>query len=415
VRVLVAEDDDTLGAVLAQGLRSRGYVVDLVADGEAALSYARCYEYAVAVLDWLIPRVSGIDVVRQLRRTGARTPVLMISGKGAPEDRVAGLDAGADDYLVKPFVFDELLARLRALQRRPPDVLPPRLVVGDLECDPASREVTFSGRRPALTSTELSILETLMRFSPAVAERRQIAQHVWTDEVDTFSSNTIDVHLARLRAKLSGSRVRIQTVRGVGYRIVADNGQRLAGRRELADRPEQEEAFLATDGRAGQHTGAEPQVRAEPPPCARRVRSLEAPVRQVLVAEAPHEGAVRGPRGGLVVLGGHHVEDLAAPAAVPGGRREPERRPLELGGDVQVDGHGRGQPAAGVAGAVDDLIAVGDPGPQPLPRIVPVPDQPHQLVVGEPGVRQVEVPLVLADLRRVGGVQRAEGAAGGGH
>jgi DNA-binding response OmpR family regulator len=237
---LVAEDDDSLGAVLAQGLRSRGYVVDLVADGEAALSYARCYEYAVAVLDWLIPRVSGIDVVRQLRRTGARTPVLMISGKGAPEDRVAGLDAGADDYLVKPFVFDELLARLRALQRRPPDVLPPRLVVGDLECDPASREVTFGGRRPALTSTELSILETLMRFSPAVAERRQIAQHVWTDEVDTFSSNTIDVHLARLRAKLSGSRARIQTVRGVGYRIVADNGQRLAGRRrELAalDRP----------------------------------------------------------------------------------------------------------------------------------------------------------------------------------
>ena len=107
-------------------------------------------------------------------------------------------------------------------------MLPPRLVVGDLECDPASREVTFGGRRPALTSTELSILETLMRFSPAVAERRQIAQHVWTDEVDTFSSNTIDVHLARLRAKLSGSRVRIQTVRGVGYRIVADNGQRLA-------------------------------------------------------------------------------------------------------------------------------------------------------------------------------------------
>ncbi len=226
MRVLVAEDDDTLGAVLAQGLRSRGYVVDLVADGESALSYARCYEYAVAVLDWLMPRVSGIDVVRQLRRTGARTPVLMISGKGAPEDRVAGLDAGADDYLVKPFAFDELLARLRALQRRPPDVLPPRLVVGDLECDPASREVTFGGRRPALTSTELSILETLMRFSPAVAKRRQIAQHVWTDEVDTFSSNTIDVHLARLRAKLSGSRVRIQTVRGVGYRIVADNGQR---------------------------------------------------------------------------------------------------------------------------------------------------------------------------------------------
>jgi DNA-binding response OmpR family regulator len=221
VRILLAEDDDTLGAVLAHGLRNRGYVVDLVPDGESALSYARCYDYAVAVLDWLMPRVPGIDVVRQLREKGVRTPVLLISGKNAPEDRVAGLDAGADDYLVKPFVFDELLARLRALQRRPPGLLPPRLVVGDLECDPASREVTFGGRRPALTLTELSILETLMRFSPAVADRRQIAQHVWSNEADTFSSNTIDVHLARLRAKLSGSAVRIETVRGIGYRIIA--------------------------------------------------------------------------------------------------------------------------------------------------------------------------------------------------
>lgn len=221
MRVLVAEDDDTLGAVLAQGLRTRGYVVDLVRDGESVLSYTRCYEYAVAVLDWLMPGLSGIEVVRRLRRQGTRIPVLLISGKGAPMDRVAGLDAGADDYLVKPFVFDELLARLRALQRRPPDLLPPRLVVGDLECDPASREVTFGGRRPALTVTELSILETLMRFSPAVADRRQIAQHVWSNEADTFASNTIDVHLARLRAKLSGSAVRIETVRGVGYRIVA--------------------------------------------------------------------------------------------------------------------------------------------------------------------------------------------------
>jgi two-component system OmpR family response regulator len=146
---------------------------------------------------------------------------LLISGKTAPEDRVAGLDAGADDYLVKPFVFAELLARVRALQRRPPDVLPPRLVVGDLEWDPASREVRFGDRRPLLTSTEVGILETLMRFSPAVADRRQIAQHVWTNEIDTLSSNTIDVHLARLRAKLTGSAVRIETVRGVGYRIVA--------------------------------------------------------------------------------------------------------------------------------------------------------------------------------------------------
>ena len=206
--------------MLAQGLRSHGYVVDLVADGQAALCYTRCNDYAVAVLDCLMPGLSGIDVVRHLRRRGTRTPVLLISGQGTPEDRVAGLDAGADDYLVKPFVLAELLARLRALQRRPPDMLPPRLVVGDLECDPASREVRFGDRRLALTRTELAILETLMRFSPAVAGRRQIAQHVWSNEADTFSSNTIDVHLARLRAKLSGSAARIETVRGVGYRIV---------------------------------------------------------------------------------------------------------------------------------------------------------------------------------------------------
>ncbi len=220
VRVLVAEDDDSLGEVLAEGLRNSGYVVDLVGDGESALFYTRCYEYSVAVLDWLMPGLSGIEVVRQMRRRGARMPVLIVSGKGTPADRVAGLDAGADDYMVKPFDFAELLARLRALQRRPPDLLPPRLVIGDLECDPASREVRFGSHRPALTSTELGILEMLMRFSPAVADRRQIAQHVWNNEADTFSSNTIDVHLARLRAKLAGSRARIETVRGIGYRIV---------------------------------------------------------------------------------------------------------------------------------------------------------------------------------------------------
>ena len=221
MRVLVAEDDDSLGAALADGLRNRGYVVDLVGDGETALCYARCYDYSVAVLDWLMPGLSGIEVVRRLRRRGARTPVLMVSGKGTPEDRVAGLDAGADDYMVKPFDFAELLARLRALQRRPPHMLPPLLAIGDLECDPASRQVRFGDRRPTLTSTELGILEMLMRFSPAVADRRQIAQHVWTDEASTFSSNTIDVHLARLRAKLSGSTARIETIRGIGYRIVA--------------------------------------------------------------------------------------------------------------------------------------------------------------------------------------------------
>jgi DNA-binding response OmpR family regulator len=145
----------------------------------------------------------------------------MLTARDDPADRIAGLDAGADDYLVKPFDFGELLARLRALQRRPPSVQAPRLVIGAVEFDPAAREVLVRGERPAFTVTELGILEFLMRRSPGVADRRSIAQHVWDNEADAFGSNTIDVHLARLRAKLAGAGVRIETVRGVGYRITA--------------------------------------------------------------------------------------------------------------------------------------------------------------------------------------------------
>ena len=143
----------------------------------------------------------------------------MLTARDTPADRIAGLDAGADDYLVKPFDFGELLARLRALQRRPPVSHSPRIKIGELEFDPAAREVLIRGERPALTGTELGILEILMRRSPGVADRRSIAQHVWDNEADAFGSNTIDVHLARLRSKLAGAGVRIETVRGVGYRI----------------------------------------------------------------------------------------------------------------------------------------------------------------------------------------------------
>ena len=226
MRVLVAEDDENLGAVLARGLRERGYVVDLVPDGETAVTYLRFYQYEVAVLDWRMPRLSGLDLIQRMRRGGGigrngAVPVLMLTARDTPADRIAGLDAGADDYLVKPFDFGELLARLRALQRRPPAAQSPRLTVGAVEFDPAAREVLVRGERSgaAFTSTELGILEILMRRSPAVADRRSIAQHVWDNEADAFGSNTIDVHLARLRAKLAGAGVRIETVRGVGYRI----------------------------------------------------------------------------------------------------------------------------------------------------------------------------------------------------
>ncbi|HEU5392896.1 MAG TPA: response regulator transcription factor [Streptosporangiaceae bacterium] len=224
MRVLVAEDDENLGAVLARGLREQGYVVDLVPDGETAASYLRFYQYEVAVLDWRMPRLSGLDLLQRLRRENSPShnravPVLMLTARDDPADRIAGLDAGADDYLVKPFDFGELLARLRALQRRPPSVQAPRLAIGAVEFDPAAREVLVRGERPAFTTTELGILEILMRRSPGVADRRSIAQHVWDNEADAFGSNTIDVHLARLRAKLAGAGVRIETVRGVGYRI----------------------------------------------------------------------------------------------------------------------------------------------------------------------------------------------------
>ena len=219
MRVLVAEDDEGLGEVLARGLREQGYVVDLVPDGEAAAAYLRFYQYEVVVLDWRMPRLSGFDLVQRLRRGGTATPVLMLTARDTPADRIAGLDAGADDYLVKPFDFGELLARIRALQRRPPVSQAPWIKIGDVEFDPAAREVLVRGQRPAFTSTELGILEILMRRSPGVADRRSIAQHVWDNEADAFGSNTIDVHLARLRSKLAGGGVRIETVRGVGYRI----------------------------------------------------------------------------------------------------------------------------------------------------------------------------------------------------
>src|SRR6202046_5150900 len=170
MRVLVAEDDDHLGEVVARGLREQGYTVDLARDGETAGSFLRVYEYAVAVIDWRMPRLSGLDLVRQLRQgrrgsVGQATPVLMLTARDTPGDRIAGRDGGADDYLVKPFDFGELLARLRALQRRTrPAQL--RLKVGDLEFDPVARQAVVDGRFPALTMTELGILETLMRRAP---------------------------------------------------------------------------------------------------------------------------------------------------------------------------------------------------------------------------------------------------------
>jgi DNA-binding response OmpR family regulator len=220
VRVLVAEDDQGLRSVLVRGLQENDYVVDAVSNGEEALNFLRSYEYELAVLDWRMPGISGLEVVRWMRRNAHPARILMLTARDQPADRVTGLDAGADDYLVKPFDFGELLARMRALQRRPSAVQRPEIVIGDLRFDPATRQVLVGGRPAVLTATEFGILELLVRKSPAVVPRRSIALNVWDDEADTMGSNTIDVHLARLRAKLAGGRVRIETVRGVGYRLV---------------------------------------------------------------------------------------------------------------------------------------------------------------------------------------------------
>ena len=221
MRLLVAEDDPGLREVLVQGLEEAGYVVDAVGRGDDAIEMLRFHAYDVAVLDWRMPGIPGIEVVAWARRNGRPTALLMLTARDTPPDRIEGLESGADDYLVKPFDFGELIARIRALQRRPRGVDQPVIVRGALSLDPRRHEVTVHGRPLSLTATEYSILELLMRRSPAVVERNAIAEHAWRDETEPLGSNAIDVHLSRLRAKLPTSGVRIVTVRGAGYRLEA--------------------------------------------------------------------------------------------------------------------------------------------------------------------------------------------------
>ena len=219
MRILVAEDDPGLREVLVLGLGDQGYFVDAVDRGDDAIDMLRFYEYDVAIIDWRMPGAEGIDVVGWARNHERPTALLMLTARDAPPDRIRGLDAGADDYLVKPFDFGELLARVRALQRRPRGVGGPVIACGDVALDPTRREVAVRGRRLALTATEYSILELLMRRSPAVVDRRAIAESAWQDETDPLGSNAIDVQMSRLRAKLPSAGIRIVTVRGAGYRL----------------------------------------------------------------------------------------------------------------------------------------------------------------------------------------------------
>jgi DNA-binding response OmpR family regulator len=219
MRVLVAEDDPGLRDVIVLGLQDSGYHVDSVDRGDDAIDQLKWYEYDVAIIDWRMPGAEGIDVVKWARSQGRPTALLMLTARDAPADRIRGLDTGADDYLVKPFDFGELLARVRALQRRPRGVDAPVLTRGRLSLDPVKHEVDVDGRPVNLTSTEYLILELLIRRSPAVVDRKAIAEHAWADETDPLGSNAIDVQMSRLRGKLPAAGVRIVTVRGSGYRL----------------------------------------------------------------------------------------------------------------------------------------------------------------------------------------------------
>jgi two-component system, OmpR family, response regulator len=225
VRILIVEDAVKLAASLKKGLEAEGYAVDVLHDGLAArrrLSAGRGapddLRYDLVLLDVMLPGVDGYTLCRELRGWGLAVPVLMLTARDTTADTVTGLDAGADDYLVKPFAFEELLARIRTLLRRPPQTLPPTLRVGDLELDPAAREVRLAGEPVDLSAKEFGLMELFMRHPGQVLTRERILEHVWDEHYDSFS-NTVDVYVGRLRRKLDGPGApsRFEARRGVGY------------------------------------------------------------------------------------------------------------------------------------------------------------------------------------------------------
>ncbi|MHB0948065.1 MAG: heavy metal response regulator transcription factor [Gemmatimonadaceae bacterium] len=217
MKILVIEDEPKAAAYVRQGLTEAGYVVDLVSDGDAGLAAAREHEYALILCDVMLPRRDGFSLVAELRRGGRQTPILFVTARDEIEARVRGLDVGADDYLAKPFAFAELLARVRALLRRPALQSVEVYQVGDLVCDPRTRRVERAGRRIDLSPREFALLQFLLEHRGAVVSRTLIADRVWDMHFDS-DTNVIDVQIRRLRAKLEANAPPlIHTVRGVGY------------------------------------------------------------------------------------------------------------------------------------------------------------------------------------------------------
>lgn len=218
MKILIVEDEPKAAVYLRQGLTEAGFVVDLAVDGEAGLTAARIGDYALVLCDVMLPGRDGFSLVAELRRAGRQTPVLMLTARDEIASRVRGLELGADDYLVKPFHFAELLARVRALLRRTPDRAPDVYRVADLVCDPRTRRVERAGRRLDLTPREFALLHCLIERAGEVVPRAVIADRVWDMNFDS-DTNVIDVQIRRLRAKVdaAGDAPLIHTVRGVGY------------------------------------------------------------------------------------------------------------------------------------------------------------------------------------------------------
>lgn len=232
MKILVVEDDRKVAGFIEQGLKEEGYVVDVASDGDEATMLAHVYEYDVILLDLMLPKKNGFQVATELRREGRHTPILMLTSRDAVEDVVRGLDAGADDYLTKPFRFEELLARIRALQRRGGAERLEVLRFGPFELDRLRHVATSEGRKLDLTAKEFQLFEFFMLHPEAVVRRTTLLEKVWDMHFDP-ESNVVDVHVGNLRRKLLkyATDPRIETVRGVGFalrRATAEEGAKVA-------------------------------------------------------------------------------------------------------------------------------------------------------------------------------------------
>jgi len=230
VRVLFAEDDPGVLRFVAKGLKEQAYAVDVASDGREALEQAEINSYDLIILDVMLPGLSGFEICRKLREAGQRVPVLMLTARDAVQDRVAGLDHGADDYLTKPFEFRELLARMRALLRRPAELKPAQISIADLTLDTATQTAKRAGRAIPLTHKEYALLEFLVRNVGRVVGRAEIAEHVWDDQFDPFS-NLIEVYVNRLRRKIDAAKEipLLHTRRGAGYLLAIEDQDETGG------------------------------------------------------------------------------------------------------------------------------------------------------------------------------------------